>query len=100
MPTDRNRRPTEARTSGSSSMTNTVAFASDIAAAGIKGSGNQALSRFAVWPSLAVLVPIPGPEQPTFFLGTRGVDQSLRGADTARRPRLAPSADLSRRNKP
>ena len=37
-----------------------------------------------VWPGLAVLVPIPGPEQPTFFLGTRVVDQSLRGVDTAR----------------
>src|SRR5262249_46543269 len=60
MPSDRNRRPTEARTSGSSSMTKTVEFAADIAATRIKGSREMSLCFGSqVWPGPAVLG-IPG----------------------------------------
>src|SRR5262249_48573062 len=54
MPSDRNRRPIEARTLGSSSMTKTVEFASGIAATRIKDLG----SRYG--PGRAILVVIHG----------------------------------------
>src|ERR1043166_3048322 len=64
MLSDRNRRPTEARTSGSSSMTKTVEFASGITATRIKGSLKEAFVSVRRFGPAVVLVPIPGPEQP------------------------------------
>src|SRR5262249_29848034 len=77
MPSDRNRRPTEARTFGSSSMTKTVEFAADIAATQIKGSWKMNLCLGSqVWPRRAVVVPISGPEQPPFL--SRGHAASIK----------------------
>src|SRR5215471_10318020 len=77
MPSDRNSRPTDARRSGSSSMTNTVEFASDIAAAR-KRSRKISLC-LCLRPDRAFLVLILEPEQTHFFPGdAHGVHQSLR----------------------
>src|SRR5262245_15437349 len=64
MPSYRNRRPTEARRSGSSSMTNTVDFASDIAAILIEGSRTSLDLGSQGWLDHAVLIPIVDTEQP------------------------------------
>src|SRR6266699_671589 len=79
MPTDRNRRPTEARRSGSSSMTRTADFASGIAATQIKGTEMGLCPGSQVWARACNLVSIPEPEQPhSSPEDTRGVDGSLR----------------------
>src|SRR6516165_12021233 len=82
MPSDSNRSPTEARRSGSSSMTNTVEFASDIAATRIKGSRKCALSRFTGLGG--VVVPIHEPEQP-HPPPEGGINKSLRPLTVLRR---------------
>src|SRR5262249_20290238 len=82
MSSDRKRRPIDARTSGSSSMTNTVAVASDIAL--LLELGISLCLGLVLWRSGAFLVPIPEREQSQSPLqGERGVHQSLRSAGTA-----------------
>src|SRR5215470_18364977 len=65
MPSDRNRRPIEARTLGSSSMTKTVEFASGIAVTRMKDLG----ARFG--PGRAIPVVIHGPGAAPATSGTR-----------------------------
>src|SRR5262249_19766361 len=79
MRSDRNRRPTEARTLGSSSMTKTVGLASDIAAYSDERITEMSLCIGSqVWPGHAVLVPIRESEQSLSSPEhTRGIDESL-----------------------
>src|SRR5262249_20656997 len=61
MPSDRNSRPTDVRRSASSSMTNTVGVASDIAAT--RRSRESACGLLQPWRDGACLVPMLEPEQ-------------------------------------
>src|SRR5215472_6796373 len=75
MPTDRSSRPTDARRSGSSSMTNTAEVASDIALLG-RDRKNQPVAWLQALPDRAFLAPILEPEQPHFLPeDARGVHQ-------------------------
>src|SRR5262245_58468595 len=77
MPSDRNRRPIEARTFGSSSMTRTVESASGIAAARI--GGYELLPRFAgLGPAVLIwLDPRTALQRPNLAHGTINLSMGL-----------------------
>src|SRR5215831_18080700 len=77
MPSDRSRRPTDARRSGSSSMTNTVEVASDIAATRKRSRKSACIFGLAGPADRAFLIPILEPEQPLFLKDARREHQSL-----------------------
>src|SRR5882672_12276854 len=94
MPSERNSRPTDARRSGSSSMTSTVEVGSDIAATR-KNRENRPVSWLQAWPDRAFLVPILEPGQPFFSEDARGTPKFTHTDAARRRPTRWPSSPLA-----